>query len=81
MHGHGSAREERVRYDVSGENLSLVTPACWVSALMTVMMMDTLTAGRPWLEGKSLMGEVGSHTRSGRRRKMLVPALTGQAAE
>ena len=59
---------------------SLDAPTCRNSTLMTAMMLDALTDQKPLLEGKSLMGVVGSHPRSRKRRKMLMPTLTGQAA-
>ena len=79
MHGHGSARGERVRSDVFGAKPSLAGPTRRHSALMTAMMLDALTEQRPRSEGKLLIGVMELHPRSRRRRKMSMPTLTGKA--
>ena len=64
----------------SGGNPSRAAPTCLHSALMTDMAFEAPTEHRPWWVGQSLTVEVGSHPCSRRRRKMLAPNQTGQAA-
>ena len=61
----------------SGEKPSLATPTFRHLALMTAMMLDALTEQR---SRYFLMGVVGSHPCSCRRRELLMLALTGQDA-